>query len=89
MTEALGVLGIMVLGSLVASSISVSTPLVLAFGQTSVVLQNVLDTIVPKMLPMLAFGGCYWMVNKGIKPIKMVLILFAVGIIGGLLGIIA
>ena len=88
-TEALGVLGIMVLGSLVASSISVSTPLVIALGQTSVTVQEVLDAILPKMLPLLAFGGCWWMVNKGMKPVKMILILFAVGIVAGLLGILA
>lgn len=88
-TEALGVLGIMVLGSLVASSINVTTPLVIALGQTSVNVQSVLDTIIPRMLPLLAFGGCYWMVNKGFKPVKMILILFAVGIVCGLLGILA
>jgi len=88
-TEALGVLGIMVLGSLVASSISVSTPLVIALGQTSVAVQEVLDTILPKMLPLLVFGGCYCLVNKGTKPVKIILILFVIGIITGLLGILA
>ena len=68
-TDALGVLGIMVLGSLVASSISISTPLVIALGQTTVELQTVLDTILPKLLPLLAFLGCYRMVNKGMKPV--------------------
>ena len=88
-TDALGVLGIMVLGSLVASSISISTPLVIALGQTTVELQTVLDTILPKLLPLLAFLGCYRMVNKGMKPVKIILILFVVGIVCGLLGILA
>ncbi len=88
-TDALGVLGIMVLGSLVASSISISTPLVIALGQTTVELQTVLDTILPKLLPLLAFLGCYRMVNKGMKPVKIILILFVVGILCGLLGILA
>lgn len=88
-TEALGVLGIMVLGSLVASSVSVSTPLVISLGQTSVVVQDVLNTILPQLLPLLAFLGCYWLVNKGTKPVKIILILFAVGIVTGLTGLLA
>ncbi len=88
-TEALGVLGIMVVGSLVASSINITTPLVISLGQTSVAIQGVFDTIVPKLLPLLAFLGCYKLVNKGTKPVKIILILFAIGIVCGLLGILA
>lgn len=88
-TEALGVLGIMVLGSLVASSINVSTPLVIALGQTSVVVQDVLNAILPKALSLVAFFACYRMVNKGMKPVKIILVLFAVGIVAGLLGLLA
>lgn len=88
-TEAIGVLGIMVLGSIVASSIAVSTPLVISLGSTSVALQEVLNSILPKFLSLVAFLSCYWMVNKGYKPVKIILILFVVGIVCGLLGILA
>lgn len=88
-TEALGALGIMVVGSLIASSVGVSTPLVIALGQTSVSLQGILDAICPKLLPLAIVLGSYAMVNKGVKPIKIIGILFVVGIVGGLLGIIA
>lgn len=88
-TDAMGVLGMMVLGNLIATSISVTTPLVISLGETSVVLQDVLNTIMPCILPLIAVLACWKMVNKGMKPIKIILILFAVGIICGLLGVLA
>ena len=86
-TEALGVLGMMVVGSLIASSVGVNTPLVISLGQTSVALQGILDAICPKLLPLASVIGCYFLVNKGVKPIKIIGLLFIVGIVGGLIGI--
>ena len=88
-TDAMGVLGMMVLGNLIATSISLKTPLVIALGETSVVLQDVLNAILPCILPLAAVLACYKMVNKGMKPINIILVLFVVGIVGGLLGILA
>lgn len=88
-TEALGVLGLMVVGSMIASSVTITSPLVISLGQTSVELQGILDTICPKLLSIAAVFTCYKLVNKGTKPIKIIAILFIVGIVGGLLGIIA
>lgn len=86
-TEALGALGLMVVGSMIASNVNVTTPLVLNLGQTSVELQGILNAICPKLLSLITVFVVYRMVNKGVKPIKIIGILFVVGIIGGLLGI--
>ncbi len=88
-TEAMSGLGLMVLGGLVASSITVSTPLTIAAGETSVVLQDVLNAVLPGMLPLIAFLLIYRLVNKGMKPVRIILIIFLVGFIGSLLGILA
>ncbi|MCD8223313.1 MAG: PTS system mannose/fructose/sorbose family transporter subunit IID [Clostridiales bacterium] len=88
-TEAMSGLGLMVLGGLVASSIAVSTPLTIAAGETSVVLQDVLNAVLPGMLPLIAFLLIYRLVNKGVKPVRIILIIFVVGFIGSLLGILA
>ena len=77
----------MVVGSLIASSVGVNTPLVISLGQTSVALQGILDAICPKLLPLASVIGCYFLVNKGVKPIKIIGLLFIVGIVGGLIGI--
>ena len=86
-TEALGALGLMVVGSMIASNVNIATPLVLNLGQTSVSLQGILDAICPKLLSLVTVFAVYRLVNKGVKPIKIIGILFVVGIIGGLLGI--
>ena len=86
-TEALGALGLMVVGSMIASNVNVVTPFVFNLGQTSVELQGILDAIVPKLLSIVAVFFTYRAVNKGVKPIKIIGIMFAIGIIGGLLGI--
>ena len=86
-TEALGALGLMVVGSMIASNISISTPLVLSLGQTSVELQSILDAICPKLLSIITVFVVYRMVNKGMKPMKIIGILFIVGLVGGFLGI--
>ena len=86
-TEALGALGLMVVGSMIASNVNVTTPLVLNLGQTSVALQGILDAICPKLLSLVTVFVVYRMVNKGVKPIKIIGVLFAVGIVCGFLGI--
>ena len=88
-TEALGVLSMMVVGYLVASNIGVGIPLVLKSGEVSVSLQGVLDAIIPQLLPLLIFLGVFALINKGMKPVRIILIIFAVGIVGSLLSILA
>ena len=70
------------------SNVSVVTPLVFNLGQTSVNLQAILDTICPKLLSLITVFITYRMVNKGVKPIRIIIGMFVIGIIGGLLGII-
>ena len=86
-TEALGVLSMMVVGFLVASNIGVGMPLVLKSGEVTVKLQSILDAIMPKLLPLLVFLGVFALINKGMKPARIILIIFAVGIVGSLLKI--
>lgn len=89
LTEALSALGMMVLGALVASSIAVSTPLTITAGETGVVLQDVLNAILPGILPLAAFLGTYKLVNMGWKPVKIILTLFIIGFVGSAIGILA
>ncbi len=88
-TEALGALGMMVLGSLVATNIGVRTPFTVTVSGMTMELQGVLDSIFPRLLPLALFIGVYLLVNKGMKPVKIIGILFIVAIIGSLLGVLA
>lgn len=86
-SEALGALGMMVLGAMVAANIGISTPLTITLQGTEVVLQNILNSILPKMLPLIAFFITYRLVVKGRKPAHIIIGMFVVGIAGSLLHI--
>jgi len=88
-TEALGVLGMMVLGALIVTNIGVTTPLTFVVSDMTVSMQGVLDSILPSLIPLTLFLLTYYLVNKGMKPIKIIGIMFVVGTIGSLLGILA
>lgn len=84
-SEALGALGMMVLGAMVAANIGVTTPLAFTVGGSEIVLQNILNSILPKMLPLLIFFGTYRLVVKGKKATTIIIGMFVVGILGSVL----
>ena len=86
-SEALGALGMMVLGAMVAANIGVTTPLAFTVGGSEIVLQTILDSILPKMLPLLIFFGTYRLVVKGKKSTYIIAGMFVVGILGSVLHI--
>ena len=78
------VAGLMVVGGMAATLVNVTTPL--AYGE-SLILQTVLDGIMPKMIPLLLTGLMYWLVKKGVHPIVIVIACFIIGIILNYFGI--
>lgn len=84
-SEALGALGMMVLGAMVAANINVTTPLAFTVGGSEIVLQNIFDSILPKMLPLAVFLVTYRLVVKGKKPSYIIIGMFVVGILGSVL----
>ncbi len=86
--DAAKVMGCVVIGALVASFVTVNTGIVLSVNQTSFNLQTQLfDVIVPGLLPLILTLGCYKLTDKGVSSTKIMLILVAIGVIGGLTGI--
>jgi fructoselysine and glucoselysine-specific PTS system IID component len=70
------VLGLMVLGVLVADWITISTPIVFNAGKTIIKLQEVLDGIVPSLLPLLTFMVLIALLRKKINPNKLIVGIF-------------
>lgn len=68
-TEAASVLGLTVVGALIPSVISVTTPLTFTTGDVSTALQTTLNSIMPGMLPVLCTLLAYYLLNK--KKVKM------------------
>ena len=87
--EGANIMGCMVLGALVANYVSMKCGInIQQTADTSFSIQEQLfDTIVPKILPLLMTLGCYKMLKKGLSSIKVLLIIIVIGVIGGLTGI--
>jgi PTS system mannose-specific IID component len=87
--NAAGIVGCGVLGALTASYVSLSTTLTYGEGENAISLQtDLLDTLLPKMMPLGVTLGCYFLLRKNISPIKIMGILAAVIIILNLAGIV-
>lgn len=88
-SEALSVVGMMVLGALISNNMNVTTPLKFTIGQVTTELQPVLEAIIPHFLNIVVFALVYWMVKKGMKATSIILIIFGAAIVLSLLGILA
>ncbi|NPV69228.1 MAG: PTS system mannose/fructose/sorbose family transporter subunit IID [Firmicutes bacterium] len=80
-----GIVGAMVLGGLVGRFVTLSTKLAIKIGQTNVVIQDVLNKIMPGLLPLALTLGTLWLLRKGRNPITVMVILVVTGVIGSLI----
>lgn len=68
LTEAASILGLMVVGSMIYSAVSISTPLTFTFGDVSLGIQEgVLDAIFPNLLAVIVAFVVYRLIKKGVK----------------------
>lgn len=87
-TSAASMVGLLVVGGLTASLVQVMTPLSFAVGEGESNLQtDVLDSILPGMLPLATFWLFYWLLGKRWKPWHLLLLSLALGLIGAYTGI--
>ncbi|WP_330666387.1 PTS system mannose/fructose/sorbose family transporter subunit IID [Romboutsia lituseburensis] len=87
-TRAATVLGMIVVGALIASYVSVTlvTPEYLSMSGT-IDLQKILDSIMPCLLPLAVTFGMYGLVKRNVSPLINILVLVVIGIAGAFIGI--
>lgn len=73
-----GVVGLMAIGGMVATLIGATTPLTFSGG--SVVIQSILDTILPQMIPLALTGAMYVLIKRNVGSG----LLLALSIFGGI-----
>lgn len=87
---AAGTLGCMVLGALVSTTVKVACPITFSIGASQFALQaDLFDKIIPGLLPLLFTLFVFMLVRKKWSPNKILLVILAVGLIGGIVGIFA
>ena len=95
LTEGATILGLFIMGVLVTKWTTVNIPLVVsktpgADGKTVITtVQNVLDDLVPGLPALGLTLLMMYLLKKKVSPIVLIFVLFAVGIIGYWLGILA
>ena len=87
-SHAAAMLGVFVVGAMTCTFGNTKLGLVIPNGDAPVVLQNVLDSILPKILPLgLTVGMYFLMTKKGWTPVKCIVTLLVVGLVGCLIGL--
>ena len=83
-TEAASILGLTVVGALIPSVIGYKTDLAFTMGDVTFALQDMLDKILPCMLPLGIVMLSYWLLGKKkINSTKLIFILLALGMLLG------
>lgn len=80
--------GLMAVGALTATWLTVSTPLTYHVQKASVSLQTMLDGIMPGLLPLVTTMIIFWLVRKRFKTTRIMLGLIVVGLVLGSFSII-
>jgi len=86
-TEAAKIMGLIVVGYMIASMVSVSTPLQFDLNGSLIVVQDIFDAILPNMLPLATVFGCYALLQKGVKSNWLIIVLIIAGVLLHIIGI--
>lgn len=89
LTDAASVMGLMVVGTLIATVIKIYVPFTFKAGEVSLSLQtDVIDKIMPALLPVLLTALVYWLLGKKWwTPVKIILLLVVVSLVGAYFGV--
>lgn len=86
-TEAFSIIGLVVVGNMAASRITVECPTAFKVGQVDIVVQDMFNQLLPGAIPLIIAMLVWWMVAKKMSPTLIIFVIFAVGIIGSVLGV--
>ena len=87
LTCALSIVGLMVIGGMIATNVAITTPVAFDISGTAFSLQDTLDSIFPKLLPVAAFGILYALNKKGVNVLAQIIAIMVLGVALGAVGI--
>lgn len=87
-TRAASMLGVFVVGALTSNYGGTTVALEIANGDSPIVIQNILDGVLPKLIPLTITLGLYFLIKKkGWTPVMCIGLLLVVGLVGAFFGI--
>ena len=87
MTDAAKVLAMVVIGGMIPQIVKFPIALTLSMGGGEFVLADILEGIMPNLLPLLLSIAVYRFIMKGVKPNTIIFSLLGLGIVLTLLGV--
>ena len=88
LTKCAGIIGLMMVGFMIYSNVNMNVALTMTVpGAEPVAVQQYLDDLMIKVLPMGLSWTCYFALKKNINPTTLIMIVMGVGIVLGALGI--
>ena len=87
-TRAASMLGVFIVGALTSNYGGTTISLEIANGESPIVIQSILDGVLPKLIPLtLTLLLFYLMKKKGWKPVACIGLLLVIGLVGALIGL--
>lgn len=87
-TRAASMLGVFVVGALTSNYGGTTIALTIENGESPIVIQSILDGVLPKLIPLLLTLGLYFLIKKkGWTPVKCIGLLLIIGLVGAFIGI--
>ncbi|WP_438720441.1 PTS system mannose/fructose/sorbose family transporter subunit IID [Enterococcus sp. AZ103] len=86
-TESISVLGLMVVGALIPTAIKSNIGFTFKQGSLKMTGNEILDQIMPGLIPAVLVFAVYYLLGKKVKPIYIILLIMAISVILYVLGI--
>ncbi len=87
LTYGASIIGLMVVGAMAASMINITIPISFGAGEAKTGVQDIINNIMPCLLPLISFGIVYWLLGRKVKPLTIIGGMALVGIMGSWIGL--
>ena len=87
LSEGATLIGLMVLGVMTATMVTVPLDFVVGEGEQAMTLQAIFDGVMPNLIPLLLTLGVYKLIKKGVSTTKVLFLVIALSILGAVVGI--
>lgn len=87
LTYGASIIGLMVVGAMAASMINITIPVSFGAGEAKTEVQEIINNIMPGLLPLSSFGIVYWLLGRKVKPLTIIGGMALVGILGSWIGL--
>lgn len=81
------ILGVLVVGALTALYGGTTTKFIIANGDKPIVIQEVLDGIMPHLIPLEIKLMLYFLIKKGWSPVKCIGLVLLIGLLSAFVGV--